>query len=202
MAEYATSNGRLVRAWRRIRPGRNPLARRGDRWDGRLLVGLVLIAVCAVPLAVSWAGSAYATRLEVVERDAATTHAATATLTENAPVGASGDISHGVRADARWKAPDGTERTGAVPAYRGATAGTEVTVWVDDTGAVTSPPLTRTGAAVDAATLGVTSWLAVLAFGGAGYGLFRILLARARDAAWDREWERFNADHPRDRNEH
>lgn len=202
MTSNGVSDGRIARHWRRIRPGRNPLARPGDRWDGRLLVAIVVLAVCAVPMAVSWGMSAYAQRLDDVARDEARTHAVVATLTETAPASTAPGSAQSVRAEARWNAPDGSERTGTVPAYRGATRGTEITVWLDRSGTPTSPPLTRTGAAVDAATVGAGSWLAVLSACGVGYGVFRLLLARSRDAWWDREWARANAEDARHRKDH
>ncbi|MBB3051104.1 hypothetical protein FHS23_002127 [Prauserella isguenensis] len=184
------SDGRLTRAWRRVRPGKNPLARSGDRWDGRLLVMLVVLVIAAVPAAVGWGGDVYGSRLDDVARDAATKHQVTAVLTAKAPVSATAGYARGVRAPARWTAPEGGERTGSVPAYRGATRGTEVTIWVDRGGAVASPPVTRTGAVVDGASAGLALWLLVAAAGGLGYGAFRALLARSRQAWWDREWQR------------
>ncbi|MBB3664832.1 hypothetical protein FB384_003783 [Prauserella sediminis] len=189
-ARSVASSGRFTRAWRRIRPGRNPLARSGDRWEGRLLAMIVVLVIAAVPAAVTWGGDVYAGRLDDAARDAAAKHQVTAVLTADAPVSATAGYARGVRAPAQWTAPDGGERTGSVPAYRGATGGTEVTIWVDHGGEVTSAPVTQTGAIVDGVSAGVALWLLVAGAGGLGYGVFRVLLARSRQAWWDREWER------------
>ncbi|GAA1193906.1 hypothetical protein LY12_001367 [Prauserella alba] len=155
---------------------------------------IVVLVIAAVPAAVSWGGDVYAGRLDDAARDAAATHRVTAELTAKAPVSATAGHAHDVRAPARWTAPDGGERTGSVPAYRGATRGTEVTIWVDHSGAVTTPPVTRTGAIVDGASAGVALWLLVAGACGLGYGAFRTLLTRSRQAWWDREWERVSQD--------
>lgn len=184
------SDRRFTRAWRRIRPGGNPLARSGDRWDGRLLAMTVVLMIAAVPAAVGWGGDVYAGRLDDMARESASKHQVTAVLTAKAPVSAMTGYPPGVRVPAQWTAPEGGERTGSVPAYRGATPGTEVAIWVDGGGTVVSPPVTRTGAIVDGASVGFGLWLLVAAGCGLGYGGFRMLLSRSRQAWWDREWER------------
>ncbi|GAA1245367.1 membrane protein [Prauserella halophila] len=194
-ATSAGSGGWFTRACRRIHPGRNPLARSGDRWDGRLLVMIVVLAVATVPAAVTWGGDVHAGRLGEAARDAAATHRVTAVLTADAPTSATtGHLRGGVHVPARWTAPDGGERTGTVSAYRGATRGSEVTIWVDRAGAVTAAPATRTGAVVDGVSAGLALWLGVLTACGLGYAMFRLLLARSRRARWDREWERVAPD--------
>jgi hypothetical protein len=42
---------------------------------------------------------------------------------------------------AQWRLPDGTLRTGSVPAPRGAAAGTTVMVWINQAGDLAHPPM-------------------------------------------------------------
>lgn len=151
---------------------------------------MAVLVIAAVPVAVTWGGDVYSDRLGEAARDASTTHRVTAVLTADAPLSPTTGYAPGVRAPAQWTTPDGDTRTGSVPAYRGATSGTEVAVWLDRGGDVTSPPVTRTGAALDATSAGLALWLIVVAGCGLGYGVFRTLLARSRQAWWAREWER------------
>jgi hypothetical protein len=90
---------------------------------------------------------------------------------------------------ARWAAPGGAQRTGAVPALPGQRAGSTVMVWTDAAGRVTERPLTMAqvhdqavmAAVVTAIILGVMLWCAG--------ELAHYLLGRRRLAAWDAEWQ-------------
>jgi hypothetical protein len=89
---------------------------------------------------------------------------------------------------ARLTAPDGTGRTGLVPAPAGAQAGSTVQVWTDPTGALTGPPLTSSQVVSRAALAAVTAFMAAgIALLGAGV-LARWVLDRRRLAAWDADW--------------
>ena len=87
-----------------------------------------------------WADAA---ALRVQQRQQSTWHEVSAVLLANGrPVV---DIGYGGVAGsevpARWTAPDGSARTGDVPAPVSARAGRTVRIWVDHTGALTGPPL-------------------------------------------------------------
>jgi hypothetical protein len=88
---------------------------------------------------------------------------------------------------ARWESGGGSVRTGEVPARAGAAAGTTVTVWLNASGRVTSPPH-RAGAAF-AAVLAAMTTLAVTAF--ALLAVLRLVqrfLNWRRLAAWEAAW--------------
>jgi hypothetical protein len=89
---------------------------------------------------------------------------------------------------ARWTGPDGTVRAGTVPVAVGAEAGSTLTVWVDDHGALASPPRRRhpTLDASVAATVAVTAVITVLG------GVRRVVvlhLDRCRLRSWEAEWQ-------------
>jgi hypothetical protein len=89
---------------------------------------------------------------------------------------------------ARWKAPDGTPRTGEVYAPAGAAAGSTVTVWIDGSGRPAVSPVQRgdvieaTALAASLATVAVAVVLALLGL------LARRVLDRRRLAAWEDRW--------------
>ncbi|WP_410665873.1 hypothetical protein [Amycolatopsis sp. lyj-84] len=188
----------LLFLWRRIRPGRNPLARIWDRIEAVILVGGVAVALLGVPLAAAAGSEAYAAMMERSALETAARHSTTAFLLEDAPqarVGVDGTPSaETASVVARWALPDGTFREEPVTADLGASAGDGVTVWLDEAEAVVDPPVTPMDATSTGVGVGVGVWLIAVTLLAAGYLIARHLLDRARRAAWDREWERFGQD--------
>nr|WP_221472548.1 hypothetical protein [Amycolatopsis umgeniensis] len=184
--------------WRRIHPGRNPLARVWDRIEAVILLGGVAVALLGVPLAAAAGSEAYATMMARSALETATRHSTTAFLLEDAPparVGVDGTPSaETASVAARWALPDGTFREELVTADLGASAGDGVTVWLDEAEAVVAPPVTPLDATSTGVGVGVGVWLIAVTLLAAGYLVARQLLDRARRAAWDREWERFGQD--------
>jgi hypothetical protein len=185
--------GLLARFWRRIHPGRNPLARRSDRVEGVLLLVVVLGMLIALPLAVFAGGAAYRQQVAISAQQHATRHLVTATLIDSAPVPtpvtddsliSSG--SPGVRA--RWTAPDGTERTGPVPADPGTTAGTTVPLWLTASGEPAPAPLNSSDVVTTGVLAGIFCWLAAAIVLVTGYWVGRLILDRRRGSQWDHEW--------------
>ncbi|MBK1782825.1 Rv1733c family protein [Prauserella cavernicola] len=186
----ASSGGRTARLWRRVHVGRNPLARRGDRLEARLLVTFLLVALFAIPVMASLGSETYAARLAVAEREAGAKHQAKAVLLADAPVSMTAGEMENVRVRASWRTPDGFDRVGEVATYRGSTRGTEIPVWLDERGDLTSPPVTKSGAATDAVSVAISAWLGVLALCALVFAAVRGLLSRLRAAQWAREWAR------------
>ncbi|MEU3274952.1 hypothetical protein ABZ639_29245 [Saccharomonospora sp. NPDC006951] len=184
------SGGRATRLWRRLYPGRNPLARGSDRLEGRLLVVFLLLSLIALPIAATVGSNTYAARLTDVEREAGLKHRATAELLADAPVTApAGDVET-VKVQARWRLPDGTERVGTLATYRGSVKGTKIPVWLDNAGNLTSPPATKVAAATDGVSVGVSLWFGVVMLFCLVFFTFRAVVARMRAAQWAREWAR------------
>lgn len=188
----------LLFLWRRIHPGRNPLARIWDRIEAAILVGGVTVALLGVPLAAAAGSEAYATMMARSAFETATRHSTTAFLLEDAPsarFGVDGTPSvDTAEVPARWVLPDGTYRETLASADLGASAGDEVTVWLDESGAVVAPPVMPVDATSTGVGVGVGVWLIAVTVLAAGYLLARSLLNRARRAAWEREWERVGQD--------
>ncbi|MDC0765390.1 Rv1733c family protein [Streptomyces sp. HD] len=100
-----------------------------------------------------------------------------------------GTMTDRVRAKVRWTASDGSARSGRTLVNTGQTAGSKVTVWLDDRGQLTREPQTAGEAALEAAVLGTG---AAAAFGCLTYGAGRVVrwrLDQRRYDQWGREWE-------------
>jgi len=178
---------RLVRRWR---PDGNPLRRTSDRIEAVLLALLVAAFLCGGPLAGIAAGRAAAASSVRAEHAQAGAHRVAAALLQQAP-----GKSHPMfqtplepLVPARWKAPDGTLRTGQIYAPAGAAAGSTVLVWVDRSGRLTASPMQRgnmieeVALAASLATIAVAAVLAVLGL------VTGWVLDRRRLAAWDARW--------------
>jgi hypothetical protein len=89
---------------------------------------------------------------------------------------------------ARWTDRDGREHTGPVVVYGVERAGSEVDVWIDAAGEVTSRP----GHPANAVVGGIVSAFGVLCAGGmvliAARWVVRRLTGVANARQWDREW--------------
>lgn len=93
-----------------------------------------------------------------------------------------------VLAQATWRAPDGSPRTGQVMATSGAPKGSPTLIWTDSSGHLTGPPLTESQIAgqADLAGAAAAGGLAVLVL--CESVIIRRLLDRRRMAAWDADW--------------
>jgi hypothetical protein len=183
--------GRLARLARGRRLDRNPLRRGSDRAEtvvsGALLAGFLAAAPFAAHAAGSWA---YATSAREAQAQQATIRQVPAILMQTpsptAALPGAGVVS--LSADARWRAPDGRERTGELVVPSGAGAGDAVPVWVDQAGQLADPPLSRVQLT---ARVQLARELAGGALGialAAANWLTRWLLDRRRMAAWDADW--------------
>lgn len=191
------SSGSVTRLWRQLHPGDNPLVRRWDRIESRLLLVVAVLAVLTVPGVAAIGSSVYTHQLAIVADQQASRSPATAVLREDAPA-ATQRMVRGSPAtaavSASWVSPNGLRRQGTVPAPYGAVQGTKVEIWLDADGDLTSPPLTPHDAAAFAISTTVAAWLAfVLALAGACCGV-HARLNRDRYADWEREWRRISSD--------
>lgn len=186
MRRHAVVTSRAARVVRGLWPDRNPLRRTIDRVEALVVAGLAVAFLAGAPLAAAAAGHlVYVFGSRTVDAQRAAWHQVPAVLLAAAP-------TSGYAADpevqARWTAPDGARRTGAVLARPGQRAGSTVMVWVDAAGRLTGPPLQASqvhSQAVLAAILApVVLGLALLCAG----QLASCLLDRRRLAAWDAEW--------------
>jgi hypothetical protein len=171
---------------------RNPLARKGDRVEGLVLVFAVAVALLGVPVAATVGSELYASQSIESGRQLSTRHQALAVLLVDAPpfTGAVDQVG-GVRVSdvpASWELPDGSTRTGEVAANDGTKAGTAVRIWLDDEGSVTQPPMTPVGAGLGAVVAALVSWIALVGAMAGLCSLVRWSNKRASLRRWAEEW--------------
>ena len=179
----------LARLLRGRRLDRNPLRRGSDRAETVVLGALLAAFLAAAPFAAHAAGSwAHASAVRDAQAQRASLHQVTATLVRAAPVLSGYGLASDFAVEARWRAPDGRVRTGELLVTATMAAGRSTRIWVDRTGRLTGPPLSRdrvTGRvqlAVGVAVGGLAVLLIVAAW------LVRGGIDRRRMAAWDADW--------------
>lgn len=170
--------------------GRNPLRRRVDRVESGVIIGVLVGALLAIPVA---AGLGTSVR-EQADRTAAERRAQlrlvdartvenTADIVPSTP----GQVTSQVRVV--WYDAAGLPREGRAEVLIGTRAGTALTVWLDRNGTVARAP--RESA--DSVALGVAAGFALLMVAWpllwGGYRLARLSLDRRRAQEWEREWK-------------
>lgn len=179
-------------------PGRNRLATTGDRVEGAVLVLGLAVTLLAVPVAGATGSEIYVNHQSRVVVEQASKHQVDAVLIEDAPetIGSSerGGVVETVPVLARWRLADGSARQGEVYVHYDAKAGATVTIWVDETGNASEPPMTPEGAAIDAIVLALLLWSGVTGAMALLYLATRFVHKRIRLHQWAREWEQISPD--------
>ncbi len=186
------SQGRwYCRAIRGLRPDRNPLRRRSDRLETYLLAGLFVAAAVGAPFAAQAAGhAAYVRALHAEQAQQASSHQVRAVLTQAAGTSMNGySLGSDVPVQATWTSVTKVKRTGQVLAPAGSPKGSAVTIWTDDAGNLTNPPLqpSQVNGQSDLAALGAITGVGVLYL--SGTMVARRVLNKRRMAAWAADWE-------------
>ncbi|MEV3971535.1 hypothetical protein AB0K68_25855 [Streptomyces sp. NPDC050698] len=182
-------SARVTVRWWRWR--RNVLRRRVDLVEAWVvLVGWVLALLGGTAAGLLAAGTVQ----QAVERQRAETRQVTAVVTEDAPgpPPARAASDHRVWGKVRWTAPDGSTHREEARVAPEAPAGSTVSVWVNRSGDLTTPPVSGGEAWLHTAMGGA---LAGVFAGGTALGamwLTRLALDRRRMAQWDAEWERID----------
>jgi hypothetical protein len=171
---------------------RNPLRRRTDRIEAAIRLVAVILLMVAVPIAAVVTGrQADHEALRQANAQQAADHDVTAVLLQQAQATGVPDPYTSTELTyvlARWQPPGQPPRSGQVLAPAGARAGSTVKVWIDASGAVTSPPPDHRIIAGDVCmTIIVTCLVASLLILGSA-ALARCALDRWRMRAWDAEW--------------
>lgn len=187
MTGHARAGGRPLRRLARLLIRPNKLRRVSDRVEGGFVL-LLIVAFLAAVAAAPYLGQRF---YQSQRATAAPLRDVVAVLTQSGPTNS--DLAGDGQATARWRAPDGLERSGVLstviaPAIWGASAGERVELWVTRSGEPSPPP---------PGTLELAFTSVIIAIGaasGAGvallicYWLCRLILDRRRMAAWETAW--------------
>jgi hypothetical protein len=183
---------------RRFTLGSGPLKRGSDRLEFLARVLLLCSVITAVPISLVAGSLGYTQAQEQAAKEAADRHPVPARMLEDASVppgavsdtGGAWDNQAGAQGNAMWTDPAGIEHQWTVAVPIGTRAGDPVTVWLDEAGNRTQPPMAAddvTGRAVSQGT-GTFTLLALMA--GGAYLWFRALLNRSRARRWAADWAR------------
>ncbi|GAB3572418.1 membrane protein [Amycolatopsis endophytica] len=184
------SGSGLRRFWRLLRP-EGPLARPWDRWEARLFLVAILLALVAVPVSVLVVSQVYGTQASIARAQQTDRSPVMAlVLAEAGTFVAGGPVSQVQEVPALWVLPDGTERTGPIAVAAGTDRGARLPIWVDGEGEPVPPPLSMFNALGIALSVGLLLWLGVVLVLALVVLGVHCALDRARAAAWAREWER------------
>ena len=174
-----------VRVWRTMLWRRNPLMRGSDRLESGLMVLAVMLVLLAIPVAAAIGSTVFVSTSATAQQQATTRHQTTAVVVANEP--ASGfSVNPPATTKVQWTV-GGAVHDGTVAA-RGAKVGDQMTIWTDDSGNQTSPPMTGAQAIGEAVGTAFLCWSIV---GGTLLllmAVLRRLLNRHRYAQWGREW--------------
>jgi hypothetical protein len=182
----------LARHTRRLGFDRNPLRRRMDRIEAAIRLATIILLLVAMPLAAIAVGrQADNLALRQAHAQQAAERKVTAVLLEQAQATGFPGPYTSVQLTyvlARWQPPGGPPRSGQILAPAGRPAGSTVTIWIDASGAVASPPPDHRGIVGDATMAAVvTGLVASLLLLGLNT-LARRVLDRRRLNAWAAEW--------------
>jgi len=182
----------MTRCARRLGFDSNPLRRRTDRIEAAIRLAAVILLLVAVPIATIAVGRQVDyLALRQAHAQQAADHQVTAVLLQQAQATGVPDPYTSIQLTyvlARWQPPSQAPRSGQVLAAAGARAGSTVKVWVDASGAVTSPPPDHRMIAGDVCIASIVACLVACLLVLGSNALARRVLDYRRLRAWDAEW--------------
>jgi hypothetical protein len=170
---------------------RNPLRRRVDRIESTVVLLAILAGLVAVPVGAAFGTSVRERSEQHAAQQRSVLQPVQARTAEDAPVGMP-DVPGDEAATSRvvWQHSDGSVREGRADVLLGTKANTELTIWLDRSGAIAAAPRPAGDSAALGGGVGLTVvlgswfllWLLVLAA--------RVPLERRRMLEWQDDWIR------------
>jgi hypothetical protein len=177
--------------WHRFTLGSGPLKRSTDRIQVLARVLLLLAVLTAVPIALAVGTATGSSMRTTADTQAASRHQVDATLLEEAVAPLGSDPERAVRTakvQATWIDATGAVRDGLVRAPVGAEVGSTVTVWIDDSGAVTTAPMKGSQVVGQAVLASLATFAGLTITALLAYIAVRRLLERGRMRRWGDDW--------------
>ncbi|MFI6829433.1 MULTISPECIES: hypothetical protein [unclassified Kribbella] len=190
------AGNRNVPSWglmlaRRLGLGRNPLRRGLDRIQSLVVLTAVLVAVVMIPVAVAVSSSVTRSiERSEAERRSTMTQVQARALEDTPPMIPEAGAQATARVPVSWTDPAGWPRQARANVPLGTAKDSEVTIWLDPAGEITTPPRRPGDGAAVGGGVGLStamlSWLLI-----AGLARLSVVpLDRRRLRDWDREWAR------------
>lgn len=161
---------------------RNPLLRASDRIEAAAMAVAVIVSLLAISVACALGTAVHDAQRATYAQQHHSRQPVTATITDD-PAAHKISRTNTVTMTARWSAA-GAEHTGAVTTHTAAKPGDHVTIWVDNTGALTDEPTPASRAEIDAVTAALFAWTAVTTTASLLLGAVRVLCNRIRAIGW------------------
>ncbi len=191
MSDPAEKTTWLARITRWLGLDHNPLRRRSDKAQTFVMAALLAAFVFGTPVVAVAASHIAQAATQRAEQTQQGWRRVPAVLLEAAPKNTGFMYQSATFAwvRAKWTAPNGTVHFGEVPAASGAQAGSTVRIWVDNSGNVTTAPLTGAQMAdrVIAAVVFAPIVLGIVLLGLAA--VVRQVFERRRLSRWEAAWE-------------
>jgi len=156
-----------------------------------LRAGLLAVFLIGGPVAaVSVGHGVFVSGLRTGRAQAAAWHRVPALVLQATPVATGWQRSGPLPAtfSVRWATPDGSPRTGEITGAGQAVAGSIVTVWIDETGRLTHPPLSRADVAGHVIGVAVATPAALALLLWAVGWVVSLVSDRRRLAGWEADW--------------
>jgi hypothetical protein len=177
---------------RRVGLDRNPLLRGSDRVEAAIAAVLMVAFIAGLGGAWHAGKQAYDAGVAAERAQAATRRLIVATVVQDAhksPGSAEAPmVTQRVRAV--WQAPDGTVRGGRVRVPTSTKAGTQTSVWIDQSGRIVPPPQSRSDTVARAALIAVGATTGIALLLRLTFAAVHWMLDRRRLARWAADWAR------------
>jgi hypothetical protein len=174
--------------WRLRALGFNPLVRLVDRLEALVVLGVLVTALVAFPVAMSAGTLVYESGMRTADEQAHSRHSVDALVVEGSGLPADVDSPADTPAYVRVQWREGTQmRTEQVLSPTTMRAGDQTTVWLDDSGKVVAAPLKPGDAKLNAVVAAGTIWTALVLSSALVAYLIHRGLDRSRDRAWEHE---------------
>ncbi len=168
------------------------MRRTTDRIQALLRAVLLALLVVGGPIATTYAGhAAYISGLRSGHSQAAAWHRIPALILHVKPIATLWQNPVGIgpaTLSVRWATPQGPPRTGEITGRTDAVPGSTMTVWIDNAGRLTAPPLSRANVldlVIDA--VAVTAAALILLLSALSWAAW-LVLDRYRLARWEADW--------------
>jgi hypothetical protein len=172
--------------WRLRALGFNPLVRLVDRLEALVVLGVLVTALVALPVAVSAGTLVYESGMRTADEQAHSRHSVDALVVEGTGLPADVDSPADTPAYVRVQWREGTQmRQEQVLSPTTVKAGEQMPVWLDHSGKVVAEPMKPGDAKLNAVVAAGTVWTALVL----GSALVAYLIHRGLDRSRDRGWE-------------
>ncbi len=191
MRQHGPRPGPIGRLLRRLGWDRNPMRRSTDRLQAIARAVLLAAFLVGAPIVTIYVSHGiYVSGLRTQRAQAAAWHRVPAHILRVTPIAPAWRHAPGptTLCSLRWTRPDGASQTGEITSAGNPVAGSTMTVWIDETGRLTHPPLSRAEVIDQAFHAAVVIPVALALLLAAISRVVSLMLDKHRLACWEADW--------------